>query len=107
MKTQLKSMPEEGTPSYSHLEPIVEFLVTQNHSSVTRPLWYQDRDGWRCDLASPLPFDLLRERFEFPSSILLSESHGSILCQNTWIVIRGSGRKKEADPDGQRTTRGM
>jgi hypothetical protein len=75
--------------AYAHLDPVVDFLLSHGNVLATQRRWEQDRDGWFCQLQKPIRFDLVREHFEFPRSILLSEEHNGILCQNSWIEIKG------------------
>lgn len=75
---------------YSHLEPVVEVLIQAGNENVNSQLFYLDRDGWRCDLKYPIDFQLLKSKFIFPKSIILSKQLDKIFCQNTWVEIRGS-----------------
>ncbi len=97
MKMEILSSPKVGFKPYSHLEPIVEALLAAGNE-LSDPLpnfplegkeFYMDRDGWKCDLKKPIDFNLIASKFELPSSIVISEKNNSILCQNTWVEIRG------------------
>lgn len=74
---------------YLHLIPIAEALVDAGNKSVHKDIFFLDKDGWRCDLEKNIDFDLVKSRFLLPSSIFLSENDCSILCNNTWIEIKG------------------
>jgi hypothetical protein len=74
---------------YSHLEPIVDALIASGNQSMRDEWFYLDRDGWRCDLKEPIDFDLLRAKFDFPKTIILSEPLDKIFCKNSWIEIKG------------------
>jgi hypothetical protein len=89
-KQKIDAMSPEDRLPYTHLEPIVDALIRAGNEVSGPEKFYMDRDGWRCDLKRPIDFPLLQERFDLPSSILLSESFDSILCQNSWIEIEGS-----------------
>jgi hypothetical protein len=102
MKPRICSIPQEGELPYSHLQPIVSLLLANGAQFTLEHGWYQNRDGWRCDLSTPIPFDLVRERFDFPKSISLGEEHDCILCRKTWIVIQGSGAAKRPNQSLQR-----
>jgi hypothetical protein len=80
--------PDEGPP-YAHLEPIVDALLAAGNEVAGPSKFYLDRDGWRADLRRPINFGLIEERFDLPDSILLAKSRDAVLCQNTWIEIRG------------------
>ena len=90
--TKTKVMPYPATVAdkeYSHLEPVVEMLI-QAGNATTRPGgFYLDRDGWHCDLQKPIDFELLRSKFEFPTTIILSEPLDKIFCKNSWVEIKG------------------
>lgn len=79
---------DEGRP-YAHMLPIVELLLRHGNGLAENGPFYQDRDGWRCDLCRPIDFQLVRSSFILPSSIKLVPEHDSILCRNTWTVITG------------------
>jgi len=90
MKAVIESGGTDLVAPYKHLVPIVEVLLRDGNELAGASMFYQDRDGWRCDLKKPINFDLIRNRFSIPQSILLSESHDAVLCQNTWIEIKGN-----------------
>lgn len=96
MKEKIKPFPSTdnlfGTEAYEHLEPIVKTLIAAGNSPTHASVFYKDKDGWVCDLQKPIDFGLLRETFEFPDSILVSEEDDSIFCQNTWIEIKGNSK---------------
>lgn len=87
MREKIAAKPRESEPPYSHLEPLVTALLARGNSFATGGGFYQDRDGWRCDLSNPIDFDFIESHFELPKSLRLSRTHDSILCENTWIEI--------------------
>ena len=91
---------EAGDHPYAHLLPIVELLVRDGNSPVTQEAFYEDRDGWRCDLRLPIDFALIQSAFEFPRSIALSQERDAILCQHTWTVIAGSLNPERKQAEG-------
>jgi hypothetical protein len=88
-KQKIAALPPDQALPYSHLEPIVDALLSAGNEIAGPAKFYLDRDGWRSDLRRPINFRLVEERFVLPPSVLLAKSQGSILCQNTWIEIRG------------------
>lgn len=91
-KTQELSMP------YGHLIPVVNFLI-ESGNHLSEPVnrfepnkfgFYQDRDGCKCDLAEPINFKLLKECFNFPTTILLNEKEDTVFCKKSWAEIRGN-----------------
>jgi hypothetical protein len=91
MRISIAAMPPPDMP-YGHLLPIVDALIVAGSVPVSDAKFFQDRDGWRCELTKPIDFDLVRQKFDLPSSILLSEEHDAILCQNAWIEIKGGSK---------------
>lgn len=89
MKTRIPPMPLPNEKPYSHLLPMVDALLREGNEPVTPEVFFQDRDGWRCELRRPIDFELIRNEFDLPSSIILSDENDAILCENTWIEIKG------------------
>ena len=65
------------------------------------PYFHRTQGGWICLLADPIDFGLLRERFEFPSSIRLNEERDVIACDRTWIEIVGNWEKRDLSRPGE------
>jgi hypothetical protein len=86
-KITLSDGDKEST--YAHMLPIVELLLRHGNALAENGPFYQDRDGWRCDLCRPIDFQLVRSSFILPASTKLVPEHDSILCLNTWTVITG------------------
>lgn len=86
------SKSDDASVPYAHLQPIVEALLSGGNESMYDDLFFLDKDGWRCDLKKSIDFDLIKSQFDLPGSISLSETHDSILCENTWIEIQGHGQ---------------
>jgi hypothetical protein len=74
---------------YAHLIPVAHALIEHGNQASRPEIFFLDRDGWRCDLRKPIDFDFLCTTFEFPKTIILSESLDKIFCQNTWVEIKG------------------
>lgn len=89
IKWRVDPIPPDGAPPYVHLEPLVDVLLAAGNEIAGPSKFYLDRDGWRADLRQPIDFQLIEERFDLPPSILLAKVRDSILCQNTWVEIRG------------------
>ena len=77
----------EGQP-FANMLPIVEALV-QSGSKTLDGGFLLNPDGWRCRVDRLIDFDLVKDAFELPSSIILSEEHDSILDRLSWCVIEG------------------
>jgi hypothetical protein len=89
-RMKIESVSKDPHRPYAHLVPIVDALVRDGNVPVDGETFYLDRDGWRCDLAKPINFELVEQMFDLPESILLSRANDAILCQNSWIEIKGN-----------------
>jgi hypothetical protein len=100
MRTKIAVEPVSGEVPYAHLQPIVEALIEAGNEPSpavggrvpNRIGFYQDKDGWRCDLLHPIDFELLDRKFELPSSLSLNFGADSISDGLTWIEISGNRR---------------
>ena len=92
MKVKIEAQPRDARHPYTHLKLLVEALLQAGNESIYDNTFFLDKDGWRCDLKKSIDFELVRQRFELPPSISLSEKHDSILCENTWVEIQGHGK---------------
>ena len=89
-KQKINATPTDTKRPMSHLEPIVQALISGGNRPVN-PDWFSlDQDGWHCLLEGPIDFDLLLNRFEFPSSVNLSRANDAILDTLSWVEIKGS-----------------
>ena len=89
MKRQIDTDPPDWREPYRHLEPVVDALVTGGNR-VLHGGFFKGSDGWRCELAEPLDFELLRREFDFPESIRLVPERNEVHCRRTWTVIAGT-----------------
>jgi hypothetical protein len=90
-KFVVSAEPEDpSVPIYSHLQPIVERLLSSGNTPSRSELWGSTREGYVCYLEHPINFALVRACFELPESIVLSEEKDLIACSKTWATIYGS-----------------
>jgi hypothetical protein len=75
---------------FENLLPLVDLLVASGNRAVDGG-FLLNPDGWRCRLADPIDFDLVRTTFELPANIQISEDLDSILDRLSWCVIEGPG----------------
>lgn len=80
-------------PIYTHLEPIVSALLSSGNELARSERWGSNKEGFVCYLTKPLDLALVRERFDLPDSIVLSEQNDLIGCKLTWATIYGSQAK--------------
>jgi hypothetical protein len=115
VRLAIKPGDPDRIPPYEHLIPVVGALIASGNrladsAAVDRqtsaglqagPYFYRTQGGWICLLADPIDFDLLRERFEFPSSVRLNEERDVIACDRTWIEIVGNWEKRDLSRSGE------
>jgi hypothetical protein len=98
MKIMIAPESSPETFPYEHLKPIVRLLL-ENGNEPSKPRgeqksdelrFYKNRDGWICILRYPIDFDLIRRECDLPDSIRLDEKQDTILCERSWIEIRGN-----------------
>ena len=97
MKVRIGAEPEPGQEPYGHLKPIVKALLAAGNTpspSVGHQIpnelgFYQDKDGWRCDLRQPIDFDLIDAKFDLPPTLALNREANSISDRRTWVQISG------------------
>ncbi|MCI2284314.1 hypothetical protein L3081_14140 [Colwellia sp. MSW7] len=87
-KSKIKPYPEDGTAEYSHLQPIVDFLIENGNKSVNQYIWGNNRTGYFCHLQKDIDFEGLKREFDFPESIKFNEEKQSIDCFNTYTLIK-------------------
>lgn len=91
MKKKIAKLSKDPSRPYLNLEPLIELLAKSGNPAVADG-FVMERDGWICQLAKPIDFELLISNFEIPSSIVLSPEHQSILDQNSWVEIVGGNK---------------
>ena len=89
---------ESGDASrpYADLLPLVEGLLAAGNAYVDGG-FIQNPDGWRCRLARPIDFALLRRSFVVPESVLLSSAHDTVVDKRTWCSIEGPGAHRRLE----------
>lgn len=93
-RIQIQAKPTDKTlPIYDHLEPIVSALLEHGNLLARSDRWGSTRDGFVCFLQKPIDFELVRELFDLPSSIVLAESKDLIGCEHSWATIYGDKDK--------------
>lgn len=87
-KIEIAAYPKEGEASYSHLQPIVGFLLEGGNKSSNSFLWGNNRTGYFCHLQKDIDFESVKAKFEIPESIKLNEDAQTIDCFNTYSLIK-------------------
>lgn len=87
-KIKIEAYPKTGTPDYSHLQPIVDYLINSGNKSVNSYLWGNNRTGYFCHLQNDIDFDGIKKAFDIPDSIKIDEKTQTIDCFNTYSLIK-------------------
>jgi len=87
-KIKIDPYPKAGTSDYSHLQPIVDYLIDNGNKSVNSFLWGNNRTGYFCHLQNDIDFDGVKKVFDIPDSIKLDEKSQTIDCFNTYSLIK-------------------
>ena len=85
---KINEYPEKGSPDYSHLQPIVDWLLEHGNELAYDFMWGNDRTGYFCHLKKDIDFDGLESNFEFPQSLKIDRDKQMIDCFNTYSVIK-------------------
>lgn len=96
-----------GSPddtAYGHLLPVLEAELSWGNRCRGGFTWTAQDGGWFADLDRPLHVDRLREVFEFPEHIVVSQDargRTSVLDRRRWVGLSAapaSGRLGPARP---------
>jgi hypothetical protein len=85
--------PESGDSQhpYRHLQPIVDFLATHGNDLTTDSSgFYLTQGGWVCDFRYPIDYALVDAAFALPPTVRFGEKVNAILCDRSWVEIRGN-----------------
>jgi len=75
--------------AYSHLDPIVDFLLAHGNELACDYRWGSNKTNFFCDLKWQIDFDLIENNFILPDYIQLNRNRSSIQCDKTWAEING------------------
>ncbi len=76
-------------PVYAHLDPIVDFLISNGNYLARDFKWGENRTGYFCFMAEKIDFDRIEQLFIIPDFIRLDRENDAIECDQTWTSIRG------------------
>jgi hypothetical protein len=85
--------PESADPQrpYEHLQPIIDFLAARGNEVTTdKAGFYLTQGGWVCDFRYPIDYALVASAFQLPTSVRFGEKVNAILCDQSWVEIRGN-----------------
>lgn len=87
-KIKIEPYPKTGEADFSHLQPIVDYLIDRGNKSVNPYLWGNNRTGYFCHLQDDIDFDGIKKTFDLSESIRLDEKSQTIDCFNTYALIK-------------------
>lgn len=87
-KITINELPPNDSLCYSHLQPLVDFLLDGGNKSLHPYLWGNDRTGYFCHLQDDIDFEGIRKNFDLPASIKINEKEQTIDCMNTYSLIK-------------------
>jgi hypothetical protein len=87
MQKKIKINREGVTTSYENLQPIVDFLIASGNEVMFPERFIPSPGGLYCRMKNKIDIDLIRETFELPETIKLSENPSSIFDLLTWTEI--------------------
>jgi hypothetical protein len=79
----------DARPIYSHLEPIVDWLLDQGNRLSHAYRWGADRSGYFCHFKNTLDFDLIEVTFDLPPYVRINRETLSIECDQSGARITG------------------
>jgi hypothetical protein len=82
---------------FGNLLPIVEALVANGNVRLDGG-FVLNQGGWQCRLMDPIDWNVVRDRFELPSNVELSEEYDSILDRLSWCAVEGPGARITRGP---------
>lgn len=101
VKQEIASTPPLGEDAYYHLLPIVEALIADGNEPYLSQegYFFNGPDGWIGYFKQPLNFDLIREKFELPDTIVLDDKYFNpgrrIFCKASGTEIFGGIPNRE------------
>lgn len=81
-------------PAYTHLEPLVDYLLAQGNELARQVRWHNDMAAIICSLINPIDFDALEQHFAIPDHIRINREQHLIECDESWCTIQGNIGKK-------------
>lgn len=82
-----------GQPLWTHLEPVVEYLLANGNRLSYEYRWGSTREGFYCHVVLPIDFDGLEREFLFPPTIILGRAGNVIFDEKTGCLIQAAKDK--------------
>ncbi|MCC8442380.1 hypothetical protein LN449_07630 [Xanthomonas cannabis] len=91
MKIKINSDIEKGQMVYSHLDPVVDYLLDSGNGLAHAYRWGSNREGYFCHLLRPIDFNSLLQVFDFPDEIVVAVDNNVIYAEKTGCIIKWVG----------------
>lgn len=88
VKTKIEVASFSGQPKHKILDTILELLLANGNELATNYRWGSNPTGYFAILKRPIDFELIRNNFDLPSSIMLNERFGEIDYGMGTVIIR-------------------
>lgn len=90
MKTKILSKSHVSERPYEHLLPLTDYISKKgNEFRKGTSGFYLTQGGWVCDFQDEICYFDIQENFKLPETIRFGQKDNSVLCDLSWIEIRG------------------
>ena len=87
-KVKIEISSFSGQPKHNILDGVLDLLLSHGNGLATEYRWGSNPTGYFAVLKRPIDFDLVRNNFELPASIMLNERFGEIDYGMGTVIIR-------------------
>lgn len=87
-KVKIEISSFSGQPKHNILDGVLDLLLSHGNDLATEYRWGSNPTGYFAILKRPIDFDLVRNNFELPASIMLNERFGEIDYGMGTVIIR-------------------
>lgn len=88
-KIKLEISSFSGQPRHSILDEVLDMLLAHGNELATDYRWGSNPTGYFAVLKKPVDFDLIKDNFDIPASVVLNERLGEIDYGMGTVIIRG------------------
>jgi hypothetical protein len=87
-RTVIADIGPMNSPVYTHLQPLVDFLLASGNELSHAFMWGSNRDGYYCHLAKPIDFQALEKSFIIPRTVHFIPERDTIYCERSGSIIQ-------------------
>ena len=87
-KTNIKIAHFSGKPKHEILDGVLDLLLAHGNELATEYRWGSNPTGYFAILKKPIDFELIRNNFELPSTVILNEKFGEVDYGMGTVIIR-------------------